>query len=119
MKPAELYILNQPKHYQDIIFYVCDVIELEFPEVVMLFKWNIPVYYVGKKPFCYINASHKKKFVDVAFFYGNQLTNHINYLNSEGRTQIKSLRYFDLETIPDKVLREVIQEAMLLYKKTR
>lgn len=118
MKPAELYILNQPKQYQEIIYYVCSVIEQEFPELEMLFKWKIPFYYDGKKPFCYINVSHKKKFVDVAFFYGNQLTKHTTYLNSEGRTQIKSLRYFDLETFPDKILREVIQEAKLLYKKT-
>lgn len=119
MKPAELYILNQPPQYQEIIYYVCGVIEQEFLELEMLYKWNIPFYYVGKKPVCYINASHKKKFVDVAFFYGNQLTNHVNYLNSEGRTQIRSLRYFELDSIPDIVLREVIQEAKLLYKKTR
>lgn len=118
MKPAALYILNQPKQYQEIIYYVCDVIAQEFPEVVMLFKWKIPFYYDGNKPFCYINVSQKKKFVDVAFFYGNQLTNHMDYLNSEGRTQIKSLRYFSLDTIPDKILREVIQEAKLWYKKT-
>ena len=94
------------------------VIEQEFSEVELLYKWNIPFYYIEKKPFCYINVSHKKKFVDIAFFYGNQLTKHIAYLNSEGRTQIKSLRYFEIDTIPDKVLREVIQEAKLLYKKT-
>lgn len=118
MKPAELYILNQPQKYQEIIYYVCSVIKQEFSEVEMLFKWKIPFYYIEKKPFCYINVSHKKKFVDVAFFYGNQLTKHVAYLNSEGRTQIKSLRYFDIDTIPDEVLREVIQEAKLLYKKT-
>lgn len=118
MKPAELYILNQPQQYQQIIYYVCSVIEQEFTEVEMLFKWNIPFYYIVKKPFCYLNVSHKKKFVDVAFFYGNQIAIHENYLNAEGRTQIKSLRYFDLDTIPDQVLREVIQEAKLIYKKT-
>ncbi|WP_310556550.1 DUF1801 domain-containing protein [Flavobacterium sp.] len=116
MKPAQEYIFNQPKHYQEIIYYVCSVMEQEFPEAEMLFKWNIPFYYLGKKPFCYINASHKKKFVDIAFFYGNQIKNHQEFLTSENRTQIKSLRYFELDTIPDKVLREVIHEAKEVYK---
>lgn len=118
MKPADLYILNQPKDYQEIIHYVCGVIEQEFPEVELLFKWNIPFYYVEKKPFCYINVSQKKKFVDVAFFYGKDLIKHDTYLNSEGRTQIKSLRYFEIDTIPDFILRQIIQEAKLRYKKT-
>lgn len=62
--------------------------------------------------------NQKKKFVDVAFFYGKQLTKHVEYLNSEGRTKIKSLRYFELDGIPDFVLREIVQEAKLRHKKT-
>lgn len=116
MKPAEEYILNQPQQYKEIIYYVCSVIEQEFPETEMLFKWKIPFYYLDKKPFCYINVSHKKKFVDIAFFYGNQLKNNLEFLISENRTQIKSLRYFDLDTIPDNVLRDIINEAREVYK---
>ena len=119
MKPAELYILNQPKQYQEIIYYICGVVEQEFPDVVLLFKWSNPFYYDGNKPFCYINVNHKKKFVDLAFYRGNQLSKHVTYLNSEGRTQIKSLRFYEIDTIPDKILREVIQEAKVLYKKMR
>jgi hypothetical protein len=115
MKPAELYILNQPEKFQGIIYYVCGVIEKEFPEVDLLFKWKIPFYYFGKKPFCYINASDKKQMVDVAFFYGNQLKNNADYLNSEGRTLVKSLQYFTIESIPHEILLSVIQEAKLLY----
>lgn len=116
MKPAEEYILKQPQQYKEIIYYVCSVIEQEFPETEMLFKWKIPFYYLDKKPFCYINVSHKKKFVDIAFFYGNQLKNNLEFLISENRTQIKSLRYFDLDTIPDNVLRDIINEAKEVYK---
>jgi hypothetical protein len=114
MKPAEIYILNQPTAYQDIIFYVCSVIEQEVSDVEMLYKWKIPFYYRGKKPFCYINVSQKKKYVDVGFFYGNKISNNQEYLTVENRTQIKSLRYFQLDTIPDAVLRAIIQEAKRL-----
>ncbi len=111
MKPAEIYILNQPEEYQQIIYYVCSVIEREVPEAVMLFKWKIPFYYIGSKPFCYINVSIKKKFVDIGFFYGNKISKNLEYLTTENRTQIRSLRYFNLDSIPDKVLREVLKES--------
>jgi hypothetical protein len=112
MKPAEVYILNQPKEYQDIIYYVCSVVEQIDPESILLYKWKIPFYYIDKKPFCYINVSQKKKFVDVAFFYGNKISNNQEYLTTENRTQIKSLRYFNLDSIPDNVLREILMEAV-------
>jgi hypothetical protein len=116
MKPAEIYILNQPQEYQEIIYYVCSVIEQEAPEAVMLFKWKIPFYYIGKKPFCFINVSLKKKYVDIGFFYGNKISKNQAHLTSDNRTQVKSLRYFQLNTIPDKILRAVIQEAITNYQ---
>ena len=111
MKPALEYILSQPAEYKEIIYYVCEVIEKEIPEATLLYKWKVPFYYIGTKPFCYINVSHKRKFVDVAFFHGNQLKKHQEYLNSHNRTQIKSLRYFDLNSFPDDILRDIIREA--------
>jgi hypothetical protein len=78
----------------------------------MLYKWKIPFYYIGKKPFCYINVSLKKKFVDVAFFYGIKISSHQEYLTTENRTQIKSLRYYNQDTIPDNVLREILIEVV-------
>lgn len=118
MKPAELYILNQPQKYQEIIYYVCSVIEQEFSEVEMLFKWGIPYFYYQSKPFIYIAPNRSKGFVDIGFAKGFQLHLHQDILVGENRNTIKSLRYFDIDTIPDEVLREVIQEAKLLYKKT-
>ncbi len=116
MKPTEIYILNQPQEYQEIIYYVCSVMEQEVPNAVMLFKWKIPFYYIEKKPFCYINVNQKKKYVDIGFFYGNKLTKNLDYLTTENRTQIKSLRYFELDSITDSILRSVIQEAENNYK---
>ena len=118
MKPSEEYILRQSTEFQEIIFYVCDVIEQEFPGVELLFKWGIPYFYYKKKPFIYIATNKSKGFVDIGFAKGYELKVHQDILIGENRNTIKSLRYFKIDSVKDAVLREVIQEAKLLYKKT-
>ena len=118
MKPSEEYILKQSSEFQDIIYYVIAVIEQEMDSIELLFKWGIPYFYCQKKPFVYIAPNTSKGFVDIGFARGFQLRLHQEVLIGENRNTIKSLRYFNLESIPDNVLREVIQEAKLLYKKT-
>ena len=118
MKPTEAYILRQSTQFQEIIYYVIAVIEQEMNSTELLFKWGIPYFYYQKKPFIYIAPNKSKGFVDIGFAKGFQLKLHQDVLVGENRNTIKSLRYYNLETIPDNVLREVIQEAKLLYKKT-
>lgn len=115
MKPAEEYILNQPELYREIILNLQVIIEKELPEAVLLFKWKIPYYYVNDKPFCYLNASHKGKFVDLAFNKGYQLQNNLAFLVGEKRNTIKSLRYFSLDEIDVTILKEIILEAHSLH----
>lgn len=93
------------------------IIEKELPEAVLLFKWKIPFYYVNGKPFCFINASHKGKFVDLAFNKGYQLEQHLDHLVGEKRNTFKSLRYFSLEEIDNKVLIDLLREQRLFYEK--
>lgn len=82
------------------------------PEATLEYKWKIPFFYIGKKPFCYLNASHKKQFVDVAFMDGFQLKLHQNLLIADGgRSRVKSLRYKTLEEIDNDVLIDLLKEA--------
>jgi hypothetical protein len=117
MKPAEEYILNQPELYREILLNLQVIIERELPEAVLLFKWKIPYYYVNGKPFCFLNASHKGKYVDLAFNKGYQLQQHTELLVGEKRNTFKSLRYFSLEEIDNKVLVDLIKESRLFYEK--
>ncbi|MCL9806589.1 DUF1801 domain-containing protein [Flavobacterium amniphilum] len=114
MKPAEEYIINQPEVYQEIIFYLCDVVQQIVPEAQLLYKWKLPFFYIGKMPLCYINVVPKKKYVDLGFFYGKHLQLHPEFLTVEGRTLVKSLRYFGMDTIPDEVLRDLLKEAAVI-----
>ncbi len=118
MKPTDVYIIKQSPEFQEIIYYVISVVEQEMSDTELLFKWGIPYFYYQNKPFVYIAPNKSKGFVDIGFAKGFQLQSHQNILVGENRNTIKSLRYFKIDSIDDVVLREVIQEAKLLYKKT-
>ena len=116
MKETDIYILNQSKNHQEIIFYLIDVICKEVDSVEMYYKYMCPFFYFNKKPFCYISINRKNNYVDLGFVKGYQHKNQLNYLIGEKRKNVKSLRYFMIDTIPDEVLRIVINEALSLYK---
>jgi len=116
VKPSDLYVLHQPEPFRSIVLHVIAVIENNLPEVTLEFKWSVPYFYYKKKPFCYLNASHKNRFVDIGFSKGFLLKNNLESLIADnGRNTVKSLRYKSLEEIDNKVLISVIIEASNLY----
>jgi len=117
MNPAEEYILSRKEPYRSILLHLKAVVESVIPEVIMKYKWNIPCFYAGNQPICYLNASYKGKFVDMAFWNSAHLTKHTELMVSEKRKVVKSLRYFSLEEIDDSVLVAVLEEAYSLKAK--
>ena len=116
MKPADLYLLNQPDMYRDILLHIVSVIENTIPEVTLEYKWTVPYFYYKKKPFCYRNASHKHHFVDIGFAKGFQLKQNQQYLVADnGRNTVKSLRYYSLDEVDNEVLISVLKEVISLY----
>ncbi|QHI36371.1 hypothetical protein IMCC3317_17330 [Kordia antarctica] len=115
MNPAEEYILKQPEPYKSILLQLQVVFEHLFPEIELKYKYRIPFYYLKGKPFCYFNASHKKQFVDVGIVKGKQLQIHTEYLVTEKRKIMASLRYKTIEDIDNDILIEVLKEAASLY----
>lgn len=116
MKLTEEYIFHQPEKYQSILLHLISVFKREMPDLELLFKYGIPYFYYRKKPFCYLAPNHKKGFVDAGFARGFQLKNNQEFLNSEKRNTVKSLRYYSLESIDNAVLTDAIREAQTLYK---
>lgn len=117
MKPAEDYILKQPEPFRSILMHLQLLIEGAFPNADLQFKWKIPFYYLNEKPFCYLNASKKKGYVDVVFWVSAHLTKYNEFLISENRKVVKSLRYFNLEDINEEILLTVLDEAHQLKDK--
>lgn len=116
MKPAELYILNQPEPYRSILLHLQAVIEATVPDVQLFYKYKIPFYYYNGKPFIYLNATHKRGYVDVAFMKGYQLKLHQDYLDGESRSLVKSLHFNTLDGINQIVLVDLIKEQMELMR---
>jgi len=115
MNPAEDYILNQPEPYRSILLHLQVIIKHTIPSLELKCKYRIPFYYINNKPFCYLNASHKKQFVDLGFWKGNKIQIHQEHLITENRKMMVSLRYKALEDINDMILREVLLKAKTLY----
>lgn len=116
MKLTEEYIFRQPEKYQSILLHLISVFKREIPDLELLFKYGIPYFYYHKKPFCYLAPNHKQGFVDAGFARGFQLKRNQKYLESKNRNTVKSLRYYDLESIDNDLLIDVIKEAQTLYK---
>jgi len=115
MRLTDEYIFRQPEKQQSILLHLISVFEREIPELELLFKWGIPYFYYRKKPFCYLAPNAKKGFVDAGFARGFQLQRNQEYLVSENRNTVKSLRYFSLESINNAILKDVVREARGLY----
>ena len=114
MHPAEDYIIKQPEPYRSMLLHLQVIIEHSITNFELKYKWSIPFYYVNGMPFCYLNASHKKQFVDLVFVKGNQLTVFKEHHVNENRKKMISLRYKSLDTIDDTVIKAVLQEALML-----
>ncbi|MEQ3665263.1 MULTISPECIES: DUF1801 domain-containing protein [unclassified Olleya] len=114
MNPAAHYILKQPEPYRSILLHLQVIIEHAIINFELKYKWSIPFYYVNGMPFCYLNASHKKQFVDLVFVKGNQLTVFKTHHVIENRKKMISLRYKSLDKIDDTVINAVLQEALTL-----
>ncbi len=117
MNPAEDYILNQEEPFKSILLQLQVLIETTIPELELKFKYRIPFYYLEGKPFCYLNVSAKKKYVDVGFWSAAHITAHLDKLTTDGRKVMKSLRYTTLEEIDGQIFIEVLQDAFSVNHK--
>lgn len=115
MNPAELYILNQPEPYKTILLQLQVLIEHDFPRIELKYKYKIPFYYLNGKPFCYLNASHKRQYVDVGIVKGGNIQVHSSNLVTKDRKKMASLRYQNIKHINPTILSDVLKEAASYY----
>ena len=119
MNPAEDYILNHTEPYRSILMHLQVLVMYVLPEAELKYKYKIPFYYMYGKPFCFFNVSHKKQFVDVGFWKGNQIQIHKEFHVTEKRKMMISLRYKSLEEVNDSIFIDVLNDAKNLYEKSK
>ena len=93
MNPALEYVDAIPEPYRSIALQLQVVIESQFKETRLLFKWKLPFYYMGGKMFCFINF--RKNYIDLGIPDGIMLNDPDKVLIAgEQRKKLRSLRYF-------------------------
>jgi hypothetical protein len=109
----EEFVLDQAPYKQAIFKRIHNIVMNEAPNIEARFRFGIPFYdYLGWM--CYMKSDRKGNGVYIAFIRGFELSNEQGLLEANGRTQIKSITYFDVKEIKEEPLREIIQEALLL-----
>lgn len=111
MNPAEDYILNQEEPYKSILLHLQVLIENNFNDVQLRYKYRIPFYYLDNTPFCYLNVPKNKDFVEVGFWASAHLSKYNEFLVSDGRKVVKSFRYQSVDAIDQEILLAVLEEA--------
>jgi len=106
LNPAEKYILDQREPFKSILLQLQILIEATIPELELKYKWRIPYYYLDGNPFCFLNVS--KGYVDIGMRVGPHLEEYDSFMVSEKRKVMKSLRYYSIEDIDQKILTEVL-----------
>ncbi len=81
------------------------------PRMVESFAYKVPFYSIHYK-ICYLNRL--KKGIDIGFVRGNELSDPHGILSDEGRKMVKSIRLFSREEFNEDILRETVQEAIIL-----
>jgi len=120
LNPAENYILSQPELYKEILLYLQLMVERTVPELELKYKYKIPFYYLYGKPFCYFNASHKKKIVDVGFVQGVFLeANFPELFDGDNRKQVRSIQVADIEIFDELMFRNLLRAAATYLDKSK
>lgn len=75
-------------------------------------RYKVPMYF-NRKWVCYLNPI-KGNGIELAFLKGNQLSNEQGLLNKKDRKMVAGIDLYSVESIPERVIDEIIQEALLL-----
>jgi len=118
MENVEDFIVNRPSDERAIVYTLRTLLfELE-PRFRENLSYGVP-YYSRNRRVCFIwpcSAPQRPRIAKVSFgfCYGNMLSNEQNILLSEGRKQVYIVRFSSLKDIDEKVLTEVVLEAILV-----
>jgi filamentous hemagglutinin family protein len=96
-----------------VYFHHLLTMELNLEEKI---RFGIPFYF-GRSWICYLNPIKNQK-VELAFVRGNELSNIQGLLDNKGRKQVCSIEFEKVSDIPESIIHEIIQEAILLDETT-
>lgn len=111
MTQVEDFILEQDHQTRQILNHLHQLIS-SYPDIIPKICYKIPFYY-RKSWICYLNPLQSGK-VELAFPRGNELSNEQGLLQSNGRKQVYGVAISSVVEIPERIIHEIIQEAIIL-----
>jgi len=111
MNSVDAYICEREGAQKALLQYFHHLL-LEQPGVEAKIRYQIPFYY-RKSWVCYLNPV-KKGGIELAFLRANELSNEQALLDFRGRKQVAGVIYYNLEEVEERLVMEVLQEALLL-----
>ena len=114
----EEFLISLPKNEQEITIRLRKTVFKAAPELKEKFSYGVPFYY-GKKRVCFIwpsSAPYGKQnnTVQFGFCRGNLLSDERKTLEKETRKQVYMITYSSPKQIQEKILKELIEEAMIV-----
>jgi hypothetical protein len=85
---------------------------LAFPGIQCRIRFRIPFFYQHSW-ICYLNPV-KNEDIELAFIYGNRLTDPEALLQAHGRKQVKGIRLYRVHELPLEAIQVLFSEALLL-----
>ena len=115
MTAVEDFIYQFDGNQREVLLYFHQLLttDLNLTEKI---RYKIPFYY-GKSWICYLNPTKDGK-IEYAFTRGNELSNAQGLLENKGRKQVYSVTFEKVSDIPQSIISEIIQEAILLDETT-
>jgi hypothetical protein len=111
MTEVSLFIAEQPEENRAILYRLQRIILDSAPQIEEKLSYKIPFYYYYGR-LCYLNP-HRHG-VDIGFCRGFALANETGLLESKNRAEVKTITYPAADTIAEKPLREILQEALIV-----
>ena len=112
MSPIEEYYLKLSDVQRQVAFHLREVILAASPKMVEKLAWKTAFFY-HHSYLCYFNTE-KNGGLYIGFTRGHLLSNDQGILQMNGRKQIASVHYAELNDIHEEPLQEILQEAILV-----
>ncbi len=117
-KDVDLYLKQKPKQIRDLMIVVRTIIWQTIPDVEESIKFTVP-FYTRKGLLCYLSPLKKNDGIYIGFTKGYLMSDENGIFTGKELKQIRHLEIRKTSEIKKKLLKEYLQEAMLLNEVKR
>ncbi|HAP36300.1 MAG TPA: hypothetical protein DCQ28_10295 [Bacteroidetes bacterium] len=115
---VDLYLRRTPKLLRDLMIEVRAIIWMTIPDVEETIKFTVP-FYSRQGLLCYLSPLKKKDGIYIGFAKGYLMSDESGIFTGKNLKQIRHIEFRKSSDIKKKMLREYLEEAMMLNELKR